>query len=549
MDDQNQFIRHTSCEACGSSDANALYEGGSTYCFGCQAYGKPEQEDEDMEEAFKAVAPFKMPEHTKGFRERGLTTKVCEFYGVKCQMIGDVITEHYYPYYKDGELVGAKVRRVADKQFSAVGNKRQAELFGMSKFNPGGRKLCITEGELDTLAVAQAFIDKHKTVYPVVSLPDGAGSASKALLQHREWIRSFDEVVLMFDNDVPGQEATQVAAKIIGADKVRIATFAGKDPSDEYLTGGVGAIMNAVWNAQPWQPAGIINASETWETYQNEKSAVYQTFPAFLPMLNEKIHGVREGSITMLTSGTGCGKTTFVKEFIYNILQTTEDQIGLVSLEESTAETVRGFISLDLSKRVGLPGVDVSLEHEKAAFDRTLGTGRVLMLDHQGSCEDSSLMDKMEFLAVSGCKYIVLDHITIAVSETADGNTNSAIDALMSSLLKMTKRHNTHVTCISHLRKVGGGAKSFEAGGDIQMDDLRGSGSLKQISAQVIALSRDLGAENEQARNTVRVKVLKDRFTGYTGPCGCYTFDHDTGRLNAAEDVSLDGFSATTMEA
>ena len=539
--EESQFIGHTSCEACGSSDANAQYDNGTTYCFACQTWDNPVEEEQAIED-FDEVVPFTVPEVHKGFRDRLITKAIAEHYGVTVRLDDGEIAEHWYPYTKDGVVTGYKVRTVADKQFKAVGDKKKADLFGQSLFHPGGNRVIITEGELDALAVAQASHDKYGRVYPVVSVPDGAQSAAKACLQHREWLRSFGEVILMLDNDEHGIAAASECAKVIGADKVKIAKLSTKDASDEYIKAGESAIHQAMWNAAPWQPAGIMNAKDAWEIYTSEKDAEYQEFPPFLRKLNERIHGVRTGSITMLTSGTGCGKTTFVKEFVYNILTTTDESIGLVSLEESVSETVRGFLSLDLNKRVGIPGVDVSEEEEKAAFDRTLGTGRVYMLDHQGSCEDSDLTDKLEFLAVSGCKYIVLDHITIAVSESRDGNTNAAIDALMSELLKITKRHDCHVTCISHLRKVGQADKSFEDGGDISMDDLRGSGSLKQISAQVIALSRNLSAESDRERHTVKVKVLKDRWTGSTGWAGCYRFDGETGRLENAVEIDENGF-------
>lgn len=35
------FIRHTSCDKCGSSDARAVYTGGSSFCFSCRRNGKP----------------------------------------------------------------------------------------------------------------------------------------------------------------------------------------------------------------------------------------------------------------------------------------------------------------------------------------------------------------------------------------------------------------------------------------------------------------------------------------------------------------------------
>ena len=41
---KSKLIRHTSCDKCGSSDANALYEDGSQWCFSCETYSHPDKE-------------------------------------------------------------------------------------------------------------------------------------------------------------------------------------------------------------------------------------------------------------------------------------------------------------------------------------------------------------------------------------------------------------------------------------------------------------------------------------------------------------------------
>ena len=38
-------------------------------------------------------------------------------------------------------------------------------------------------------------------------------------------------------------------------------------------------------------------------------------------------------------------------------------------------------------------------------------------------------------------------------------------------------------------------------------------------------------AETELMRNTIKLRVLKSRFTGMTGDCGNTKYDADTGRL------------------
>ena len=53
---KNTFIKHTHCESCGSSDANAVYSDGSTFCFSCRKStqsGSQEVKAEDM--AFSVV--------------------------------------------------------------------------------------------------------------------------------------------------------------------------------------------------------------------------------------------------------------------------------------------------------------------------------------------------------------------------------------------------------------------------------------------------------------------------------------------------------------
>ena len=174
-------------------------------------------------------------------------------------------------------------------------------------------------------------------------------------------------------------------------------------------------------------------------------------------------------------------------------------------------------------------------------FNQVFGDERLVLLDHQGSVGDSSLIDKIEYMALMGCKYLVLDHITIAVSEGSEGlSGNEAVDKVMSDLLKLVKKHNIWLGVISHLRKAQSG-KAFEQGHMASIDDIKGSGSIKQISFDIIAFSRNLTAEDEELRNRIEFSVLKSRFTGLTGPAGYATYDRMTGRLsNYVEGFEID---------
>ena len=139
-------------------------------------------------------------------------------------------------------------------------------------------------------------------------------------------------------------------------------------------------------------------------------------------------------------------------------------------------------------------------------------------------------------MALSGCKYLFIDHITILVSEGADGlSGNEAIDKVMNDLLRISKQHNVWIGLVSHLRKMQQTGKSFEEGHMPTVDDIRGSGSIKQISHDIIGFARNITADDEEERNTINLSVLKSRFTGQTGPAGSCKYDMETARLNAGE--------------
>ena len=256
-------------------------------------------------------------------------------------------------------------------------------------------------------------------------------------------------------------------------------------------------------------------------------------YPECLNGLNHKLKGIRHGEITLFTSGTGSGKSTVIKEIVLDLLAKTDDKVGLISLEESVGDTAEKFISMALRRNImdPPPVEEVDL---RAGFDQVFKDERLVLLDHQGSVGDSSLIDKIEYMALMGCKYLVLDHITIAVSEGSEGlSGNEAVDKVMSDLLKIVKKHNVWLGLISHLRKSSGGGTSFEEGKIASIDDIKGSGSIKQISFDIIAFSRNLVAEEEYERNTIYFRVLKSRYTGLTGSAGEATYDPQTTRLKA----------------
>jgi len=522
--------RNQPCEKCESSDAKQIYDDGSAFCFSCKSnFFAPKEGYMEQPEIKKdwsnRLQEVQNDYPSRGFKERNIYLQVAEHYGVKVSYdLDGNIDAHYYPFYADDKLCGYKVRRLP-KDFSSIGTVRGG-LFGQQLYS-GGPRLVITEGELDAMSVQSAWFKKYKTFYPVVSLR--SASSVKDLIKERDWIRNFNEVILWLDNDDAGREATKEAARIIGYDKIKIAKSNEKDASDLWIK-DPDKVLKTIYDSVEYTPAGILTKDQLWHQLEKYNEIESVPYPDYMEGLNDKLKGMRFGEITLWTSGTGSGKSTLLREIAIDLLEKTNDKIGIISLEESPAETARKMAGMAINRNPA--NEEIPIDDLKEGFDRVFDSDRVLVLDHQGSISDGSIMDFLEYMCLSGCKYLFVDHITILASEGAEGLTgNEAIDKIMNDLLRLVKKHEVWIGLISHLRKTDNKGRSFEEGKLPSMDDIRGSGSIKQISMDIIAFARNVGSDNPEERNTIKTKVLKCRYTGLTGPSGSLYYDFDTGRL------------------
>ena len=541
MGKDTSFIKHTSCHNCGSSDANAVYSDGSAYCFSCRTNTnsvgtKVEDLKFDVVQTKLSLEEILLlPTDTI----RGVSKTIAYDAGVKVEYNEKrEIISHYYPITFNKKIKAYKKRIVSTKEFRSIGKVEVPELF--NQVNCGRRKnLVITEGELDTLSILEMIKGPKTAKFDVVSIVNGAASARRNVASNLDFVNKYEKIFIAFDNDEQGKEAAKEVAHIIRPGKAFIVdSITFKDANDALVKKLNEQYLSTVWGAKAYKPDSFVSGEDVWKAFTERANTKSIPYPLCLQGLNDKLMGMRLGEITLFTSGTGSGKSTVVKEVIMNLLETQKDKIGLISLEESVGDTATKLIGMQLNKIIRMPE-DVGKVEARKAFDEVFGNEQIILLDHQGSVQDNSLLQRIEYLCAIGCKFLVLDHITIAVSEGVDGlSGNEAIDKVMSELLKIVKRYNVHLTLISHLRKgSGNGFKSFEEGRMASLDDIKGSGSIKQISFDIIAFSRNIMADDIVERNKINFAVLKSRFNGDTGKAGSATYDIKTGRLKFATDT------------
>jgi len=526
MSESSHFVRHEPCPACGSRNNLARYSDGHAVCFtvDCNHYEKAN--GEVVESKPQSTRRLEMTGVVASIPDRRISEATCKQFGVTVEYgASGQIVKHHYPYYdKDsGTQTGTKSRIVDNKSFYASGTFDNVGLFGQQAFKSGGKYVTVVEGEADALAVSEMFDNK----WAVVSIRSGASGAVKDIKANLEWLETFENVVICFDNDKAGQEASRAVLDLFTPNKAKNVVLPMKDAGEMLKERNVQGFIKEWWNAKTYQPDGIVAGSDTWDYIVAQEEVKSILYP--WSCLNDMTYGFREKELVTITSGSGMGKSQMVRELEHYLLGATDDNIGILALEEDIPKTALGIMSIEANQTLHLSR-DASREDKRGYWERTMGTGRIFMFDHFGSTCEDNLLSRVRYMAKGlDCKWIILDHLSIVVSDQETGDERKAIDSIMTKLRQLVQETGIGLFLVSHLRRPNG--KAHEDGGQISLAELRGSASIAQLSDMVIGLERDQQHADPQVRNTTTVRVLKNRYAGLTG-VACYLYyDKDTGRM------------------
>jgi twinkle protein len=522
-------VGHEPCPECGSKDNLARYDDGHAYCFGGNCNYR-----EHSIHSVNAAALYKPKKKNTTLIQRGefkdltkrkISEKTCRFFSYS---VGKYNNQdcHIAEFKENGTVVGQKIR-LKNHSFKTLGDC--SSLWGKHLWSTG-RKIVITEGEIDAQSVAEI----QNCKWPVVSLPNGAASAKKAVQKDYEWlVNNFDEIILMFDMDKAGQTASLQVSELFKPGKCKIAKLPEKD-ANECLKKGLGdQVVSAVWNARVVRPDGIIAGEDTWDLVNTPMTPSDHEYP--WQGLNNKTLGARKGELVTFCAGTGAGKSTVVKEIASYFLSKGET-IGYMALEESVRQAAIDFMSIEANQMLHLEK-DLDQKFKRETWEKVFSSGRLFLYDHWGSVDGDVLTNTIRYLVRScGVNWIVLDHISIVVSGVDGGDERRLIDNLMTKLRSLAEELNVGMFIVSHLKRPMQG-KGHEDGKQISIGDLRGSGAIAQLSDFVIGLER-----NQQEGNETTVRVLKARYKGSsTGVATSLFYSPDTGRLSEFNESNQEG--------
>ncbi len=542
-----RFVRNTPCPLCGSSDANSLYEDGSTYCWSCRKSRGGKRQPEVMSQydwtgTMEQIA--QLP--TANMLARGLDAATAAHYGVRVEYDGSRNeVAYYFPLYKEGKLTGYQRRDAvapgAGKASSkGIGDTRGADPFG-SHVVSGRKFVIVTEGAEDAMAAWQMLKLRGKNYRVIATL--GANRWKQML----PYLESFEKVMVCYDMDDAGRAAAEDLADALPHGRVAMCRWQGdyKDPNDLLIHQQQDRFFDAVMGARTYEPSGIISGDMVWELMQAYVTPEYISYPPEMMVLGSKAIGMREAEVSTWTAGSSAGKTSYIRRLKQHALQTQSSKgslwgIGEVELEEAAEKTARGMVQFHVGKRWDM----MTHEERERGVAETYGTKRLHMIDkgkRSAKKRSGGLMSRFKHLHYDkGCRLFFLDHITLGVREFGSGEGGlHDQDEMMEQFLDFVETTKSHLCLISHLRKPPGGTKSWSQGAVPTEEDMKGSGSLYQISFDIIGLSRNKQHDDDYERNVSQLHVLKCRETGDTGPADRMYWNQQSNRLEPAVEAEL----------
>lgn len=482
-----------SCPECPSSDAYCLYDDGHGYCYSCTYYKPPEGRDGECTYEYLPL--------------RGISKRTLEFYDVKTKVDAEGKPMSVGFVYPNGAV---KVRLLGEKIiYWSPKRGTQPGLFGRNKFAAGSdRSITITEGEFDALALQQAI------GHPVVSV-QSSGSAVRDCVADLSFLESFDRVYLAFDSDSVGREAAVRVAKLFDFRKVYHVKFSNRKDANEYLLAGEVDELRNIWaNARKFLPETVVAISR--DVAAQILSAQPKTgVPYPFPDLNTMTYGMRTGESVLITAQEGVGKTEFMHAIEYQLLRGTNDNIGAIFLEEPKAQHLRALAAIELKKPVHLPDTGSTELEVLDAVEKAVGQDeRLHVYSHFGSDDPDVLLGTIRYLVSGvGCRWILLDHISMVVSALSGEDERRALDYIATRLEMMVKELDFGLLFVSHVNDYG---------------QTRGSRYIGKIADIRVDITRDVMHSDLALRNTITVSVPKNRPIGMTGSAGSYLFDQYT---------------------
>ena len=362
--------------------------------------------------------------------------------------------------------------------------------------------------------------------YAVVSLNNGASSAVKEIARQLKDINAlFKEVVLVFDQDRPGQDAArEVVSKQLP--DAKIAKLPCKDANACLHEGRVKATRDAVvFNMQKSMPSTIRSMDSLLEEALEE---VQYGISTPWPELDKLTYGIRKKEVWGVGGGTGTGKTTIAHELMAHVGKAHGWRSLGILMEETGADSLRNLAGKVDCIPYNTPG----MKYDKEKFKNTVMdlSKHIVLWNHDEISDPHSTWNGIkQTIRTYGAEVdmVEIDNMTALSEGLSMSDKNDFIGLVAKECVDLATKFDICIIIFSHLNAPDKNSRSHENGGKVHESQFTGSRALQRYCHMMFGFER-----NKQAidPNCSIIRLLKNRKYGKTGHIKTY-YDPETSRL------------------
>jgi hypothetical protein len=521
--------------------------------------GWNEQEEEDDEVSTREPITdeenkrIKKATTTNGQNYRGIRTETNTFFGVRYEIDPETgkPCKQFVPTTIDGELVGYRTRTFPKDFSNPIGQVgKEVDMVFEFRFKNHTKTCLIVGGETKALNAYQMLLDdqkrRDKMEYEstaVVCSTLGETGAHKQIQSRYKFFEKFEKIIVCMDADAAGEEATETICKALPKGKAYVMKMRYKDADDYVAAGAQRDFITDYWKAKAWTPDGIVAGSSVSDRIREAAAMPKVPLPPFMHKVQKMMAGgIPIQTIINLGSASGTGKSTIIDECTYFWIFNSPYKPGILTLESDVGQYGTKLLSRHIGRKIDLiESVEEKLQFldqewvkqkDYELFHHADGSERVYLIEDRDGGLDS-MKSKIEELIIScGCQLIIVDPL----QDLLDGLAREEQELFLKWMKGMIKSHRVIFINVNHVRKSGGNKQANSTGADLFEEDMQGTSAIFKSGACNLLFTRNKEAEDEQERNTTKMKASKIRWTGKTGVAGEYYYDNETHTMWDLED-------------
>lgn len=444
---------------------------------------------------------------------RGISKDICERYYITTKKDDDKIL--VFPFYDEADnLVFIKYRNTEfdpekhkNKEWCASNTK--PILFGMAQCNPENKTLIMTEGQIDSLSVAEAGYEN------AISVPTGKNGFSWVPYCW-DWLQSFDNLIIFGDKE--GDTITlldEMTARFNGTVKhVRLEDYKDcKDANDILRKYGADRVRYCVDNAVVAEVKEIKDILDVEKVDLSKR----EKFNTGFENLNKIIGGFYMGQVILLTGERGKGKSTLASQFGTMALKAGYNTFFYSG--ELMDWYFRNWIDLQIAGdryinkiKNSYGTLDYSVDGNVYPYIEQWYGGRIKIYNNSIVQEDEheDLIKTVEKAVTRySCRVIFIDNLMTAMEDDITSDLNRQQTAFVRKLTTIAKRFNVLVFLVAHPKKNQSGKYNFTN------DDVAGSSNITNLVDVVLRYDTPERTDEESEVRPSRVlQVFKNRLTG-----------------------------------